>query len=321
MKKKIMTWLSGIFLVCMMILAMPSVKAEAYGLTQTSATQDTITIAWSPEAKALNYKVYLVTRDEAYNSIETLYQTLTPDVTNATITGVQPGSKVNVKVTYDCPNWNNTQIYTYTCASSSDLFTLPGKVQNVRQEKWWYWINQLSVVWDKQEGVDGYEFIVKDSKNKTVTKGTSNYAGSANLDVRNVKNSMVYTVQVRAYKYYSGKTCYGDWSTKTYCFTQAQVKKAKVSKKKLTVKWAKVNGATGYDIYVSTKPQSGYKKVKSVGKNTTSSTITKLSGKKFNAKKTYYVYVVTKKKVGKKTNTSGRLYYWNTKSTSFGYFQ
>ena len=64
-------------------------------------------------------------------------------------------------------------------------------------------------------------------------------------------------------------------------------------------------------------PQSrkkGYKKVKSVGKNTTKLTIRKFKGKKINPKKTYYMYVETKKKNGSKVNKSGRLYYWNTKS-------
>jgi hypothetical protein len=49
-------------------------------------------------------------------------------------------------------------------------------------------------------------------------------------------------------------------------------------------------------------------------------TIPKLKGKAFSSKKTYYVYAETKKKNGKKVNTSGHLYYWNTKNTGYGYF-
>lgn len=131
MKKKMMTWLSGCFMVCLILLAMPSVKAEAYGLTQTGVAKDAISIAWSPEAKALNYKVYLITYDENYNSIETLYQTLTPDMTSTTIAGLQPGCKVRVKVTYDWPSYDNTRTYTSICGSDYELFTLPGKVPMV----------------------------------------------------------------------------------------------------------------------------------------------------------------------------------------------
>ena len=94
----------------------------------------------------------------------------------------------------------------------------------------------------------------------------------------------------------------------------------KVKKGSLSFQWGKVGGASGYDVYISTKPKKGYKKVKSVGKNTTKLTIRKFKGKKINPKKTYYMYVETKKKNGSKVNKSGRLYYWNTKSKNFGYF-
>ena len=93
-----------------------------------------------------------------------------------------------------------------------------------------------------------------------------------------------------------------------------------MKKGSLSFQWGKIGGASGYDVYISTKPKKGYKKVKSVGKNTTKLTIRKFKGKKINPKKTYYMYVETKKKNGSKVNKSGRLYYWNTKSKNFGYF-
>ena len=109
---------------------------------------------------------------------------------------------------------------------------------------------------------------------------------------------------------------------KIQCFNQARIKETsiKVKKGSLSFQWGKVGGASGYDVYISTKPKKGYKKVKSVGKNTTKLTIRKFKGKKINPKKTYYMYVETKKKNGSKVNKSGRLYYWNTKSKNFGYF-
>jgi hypothetical protein len=127
-------------------------------------------------------------------------------------------------------------------------------------------------------------------------------------------------MQVRAYTTLNGQTYYGDWSDAAYFFTQPRITKAKVSGNKLTVKWKKVGGATGYDIYVSTKPTTGYKKVKSVSAKASSVTLTKLKGKKISSKKKYYVYIATKKKTSTGTYTSGKLYYWNTKNSSFGYF-
>ena len=119
----------------------------------------------------------------------------------------------------------------------------------------------------------------------------------------------------------NGKT-YATPKAKIQCFNQARIKETsiKVKKGSLSFQWGKVGGASGYDVYISTKPKKGYKKVKSVGKNTTKLTIRKFKGKKINPKKTYYMYVETKKKNGSKVNKSGRLYYWNTKSKNFGYF-
>lgn len=107
-------------------------------------------------------------------------------------------------------------------------------------------------------------------------------------------------------------------TAKTYCITQARVRSVKLSNKKLTIKWNKVPGATGYDIYVSTKKNSGYKKVKSVSAKASSCTITKFNRKKL-TKKRYYVYVETKKKVGRKTYKSNGLYAWQSNSSGYIY--
>ena len=117
-----------------------------------------------------------------------------------------------------------------------------------------------------------------------------------------------------------GQTYTTPWSSYAYCFTQPRIKSVKVSGNKLTVKWDKINGATSYDVYVSTKKTTGYKKVATVGKSKSSATIKKFKGKKFKSSKKYYVYVAAAKKVGKKRYDSGRLYYWNSKSSGYGYF-
>jgi len=78
----------------------------------------------------------------------------------------------------------------------------------------------------------------------------------------------------------------------------------------LNVRWNKIAGVTGYDIYVSTKRDSGYKKVASVGRNTTRTNISRFNKKKFSKNKGYYVYVEAKKKVGKTTYKSNSRNTW-----------
>ena len=76
----------------------------------------------------------------------------------------------------------------------------------------------------------------------------------------------------------------------------AKVKKSNKAKKSVVISWKKVSGANGYQIYVSTKKKSGYKKVADVKK--TSATIKKKKG-------IYYVKVrAFKKAEGKKLSGS-----------------
>ena len=74
------------------------------------------------------------------------------------------------------------------------------------------------------------------------------------------------------------------------------------SKKKITVKWKKIKGATSYTIYASTKQNSGFKKIKTISaKKKSSYTFKKIGKKKLKKKKRYYVRVAYNTKVGKKT--------------------
>lgn len=311
MKKSLKALAVGILFAASLVLA-PSVKAEAYGLEQTNLATNSITIRWQAEPEAIKYNVYI--QNESYEDV--LYTTLPASQTSLTLPNLPAGSEKDITVKYVYLDYDNEENESYV--GYGDFRTLPGKVTNVRQEKWWYFIEQLDAVWDLQSAVDGYEYYIKTTKGKVVEhrSGTVRSASCA------VSNSKIYTVEVRAYSTINGQTYYGPWSDKAYCFTQPRIKSLKKSGKKITVKWGKVEGATGYDIYVSTKPKTGYKKVKTVKANKSSYTITKIGKKKLSAKKKYYVYIATVKKVGGRRYDSGKLYYWNTKSgaNSFNYF-
>ena len=70
---------------------------------------------------------------------------------------------------------------------------------------------------------------------------------------------------------------------------------------KIKLKWAKVSGAKDYNVLMSTSRDGKYKKVKSLSKKAKSVTLTKFGKKRLNKYKTYYIKVVAKIKVGKKT--------------------
>lgn len=122
------------------------------------------------------------------------------------------------------------------------------------------------------------------------------------IKIKGVKaGSVTFTVTVKS----SSKTVY----TKTIKVTvkneplktPAKVKqlKPKAGKKKATIKWKKVSGASGYQIQMSKKKKSGYKTVKKVG-----SSKSKYVKKKLKSKKKYYFRVRAYVK-----NSSGQVKY------------
>ena len=212
----------------------------------------------------------------------------------------------------------------YTGYSSNGyVYTKMTPVKNIKQVEWYKYAKSLHVEWDRKPGNNvQYEYRFTTNKGKVIKTEVT----SSNSFSHGIKNNQIYKVQVRAirtpYSSYStvGKQVTG-WSAAEYMFTQPTITSAKVKGGKLTIKWDKINGATNYTIYASTKQSKGYKKVGSVSSKKGSFTIKKLKGKKFKAGKTYYVYVVANKKVKGKVITKDVTYTYQIKggSVSEGY--
>lgn len=314
MRKSMKKLLVAAFMLAAFFALVPSVEAKAYGITQTNPSKNSITVTWEAKNDAINYSVYV---GEDYSSLA-LVATLPATATSYTVTNLPAGCERCVQVKYTYKRTYSDTVYESSVGSEYNLRTIPDKIQNVRQEKWWYFIKTFDVTWDDQEAIDSYEYIIYKNTGKKLQSGKT--TGIKCSSTKKISNTMVYKVKVRGTSTICGQTYTTPWSSYAYCFTQPRIKSVKVSGNKLTVKWDKINGATSYDVYVSTKKTTGYKKVATVGKSKSSATIKKFKGKKFKSSKTYYVYVAAAKKVGKKRYDSGRLYYWNSKSSGYGYF-
>ena len=72
----------------------------------------------------------------------------------------------------------------------------------------------------------------------------------------------------------------------------SSLKETSASTTSISLSWKKAKNCTGYEVYTSTKKGSGFKKVKTISKNSTVTyTMKKASGKKLAANKSYYVKV------------------------------
>lgn len=274
-------------------------------LKQTAADKTSATVSFQAAEGATSYNVYY----KEYGTDDFISAGNTTDTTY-TITGLKSGVNYVVKI---CSSNGIEESYGST---NYNIVTLPDKLTGLHQKYWWYFAKSLDVAWDAQSGADGYEVILLDDKGKKVTRQTLT-GFSATTSFSKMKDK-VYTVKARSFLTFNGQKYYSSYAS-IRCLNQARITNIKVSGSKLTLKWGKVSGATGYQIYVSTNQKKGYKKVATVNSKKNSCTVKKFKGKKFSSKKTYYVYVKTVCNKGKSKNTSGALYYWNSKTGGWGW--
>lgn len=134
-----------------------------------------------------------------------------------------------------------------------------------------------------KDGTDGaeYQFCKKDG---TVVDDGECYRGDKITSAELAKRQ-VYYVRARFYVYDNDyNKIYSNWGQKKFFISSPELDSpasAKTLRKNSAViKWNKVAGAKKYEIYCSTKPNSGYKKIGTTTK--TSFKVTKLGGKKIN---------------------------------------
>ncbi|MBQ6874387.1 MAG: leucine-rich repeat protein [Clostridia bacterium] len=154
----------------------------------------------------------------------------------------------------------------------------------------------ITLKWSKIAGADGYRVYQYNAKTKRWVK-VKDVTGTS-LKMNKLTAGTKYKFRVKAYTKDDG-TIWGAYSstfeTATKCKTPSIIKLT-TTKGKASFTWSNVSGESGYQVYYSTKKDSGYKKVASYKANVVKGSKSKLtSGKK------YYFKVRAYKKVNGKT--------------------
>lgn len=318
--KKMRNKITMMFAVLFVLALAPAMKAEAYGVEQTTATKNSATIVWTPDMSSYCVGYYVYVNGTAVSNL------LPVGTSTYNITGLSQGTPYFVEI---------AEIYVY---SDGDMVAYSGGSETVRTTP--NKISKTEVSWTKSDYItiyaadpdvyttssggtylyaDGYEIKIKDKNNKvrkTIKEaynwtiyGAAKESFTAPSKLKN--KGMIYTI--RPYiQLDNGTKVYGDAITKV-AVPQAKVTKIKsYSSSSYRVTWKKVTGATGYTIYRVTSDDDGNwkstKKIKKVSKNTTSYTIkrsymnsrkkgimviangVKIKGKKYNSTRSYYTY-------------------------------
>ena len=164
--------------------------------------------------------------------------------------------------------------------------------------------NSNKITWKKVSGASGYEVYRSNSKSgkyskvKTITSGsTLNYTNTG------LTTGTTYYYKVRAYRTVNGKKVYSSYSSIVSAKPTLKTPSVKLTSgsRKATVKWGKVAGASGYEVYRATSKSGKYSKVKTVGSGSTTS----YTNSSLTKNKTYYYKVRAYRTVkGKKVYSS-----------------
>ena len=132
----------------------------------------------------------------------------------------------------------------------------------------------LKITWKKVSGAAGYE-VYRAASQKGTYKLVSTRNGGNNVSYTNgkLKTGKKYFYKVRAFGTVNGKKLYSPYSAvKSGKPVPATVKVTAVknlSGNRIQLKWKKVKGANGYQIYRATKKNGKYKNIKTIKKGST----------------------------------------------------
>lgn len=268
--------------------------ANVTGLTQTAAGTNSVSMAWNTYPGASAYIVYGYIN---YNWT----QVATVSTNSATITGVAATTSTKFSVVAVKNVTGGTVIGERS--GGVEMKTVPIKVSRIAMQYYWDVLKEAKYIWTDVNNADGYQYEVKSANGKkTYFRATST---NSSTYVKPFPRGIFVKARVRAYVTVGNKVYYGAWSPYTYHASSKKVTAKRSSNgKKISLKWKKVSGACGYQVYVSTKSNGGFKKVKSLSSKKSSYTITKCGKKKLKKGKTYYVQLRYQTKVGKKKVSS-----------------
>ena len=231
--------------------------------------------------------------------------------TNYTSLGVlKIGQKVEILGTDSATGWykikyNNGYGYVsnkYLKIDSSNQQSPTLSKPTVKVSSNSYNSNKLS--WNKVTGSSGYEVLRATSKTgtyksvKTITSGST-----VSYTDKSLATGTTYYYKVRAYKTVDKKKVYSSYSSVVSAKPVLKTPSVKLTSgsKKATIKWEKISGASGYEVYRATSKSGKYSKIKTITKNSTVSYVNSSLTKN----KTYYYKVRAYRTVnGKKIYSS-----------------
>ena len=259
----------------------PSKPGTVLTLNASRGSYNSIKISWDKVEDADGYKIYTCKSNDGKYTLKSTIED--NNTTNIKISGLNTNTTYYYKIrTYKI--YNNKNIYgNYSTVVSAKPTLLKPKIKAEVSS-----YNSNCISWNEISGASGYAVYASTSKDGkyTLKKTISGKCNVSYVDI-NLNTNTTYYYKVRAYRTVGTKKVYSSYSS----IVSVKPVLSKISltvsstTKKATLKWNKILGASGYEVYSSTTANGTYKLKKKI---TTSSTISYIDSNLVSGKTYYY---------------------------------
>lgn len=262
----------AIFLSFVFMLSLSGISAAASNATMVNTNSsfsvskvgyDSIFISWTPLEGAESYEILRAVTENSQTGptipSQDDFKSVKKDVTDTSYTdkGLEPYQ------TY----WYQVKAVVGNSSLTMGTGNARPEYDNTKNVKAMSNGDDVTITWDMVDGATQYAVTRSYVVNGTVIKDDYEKIVNSNIFTTDKDNSKIYIYKVTAYlekktddsvqKFYGGTDC-----EKIYVMTAPEnVQAVSQNYNTITVNFSQVEGATGYNIYRSTKKASGYKKI------------------------------------------------------------
>lgn len=175
-------------------------------VNMTASTSSSISLCWEPVSKAEGYRIYL--KSSGSDSFDLYKEIIGGDASSCDLQDLESAQVDDVKITA-FKHYSN-ELYESDDADQITVYTLPDKVSQHTgsQEE-----GVLSIKWDAQKNVSGYELQYAEDIDfhKHITE-TVNDGASDEFTIDGLTPESVFYIRIRAYVNVCDDRAYGEWS-------------------------------------------------------------------------------------------------------------
>lgn len=249
-------------------------KTAAPSVTVKELTYNKVQVTWNKVKDAAGYRVYRKVEGGSWEKLKLVSDT----ITSYTDSTVVPGTKYYYTVRGYCKPAGKALWGSYKTSKAITTKTAAPTLVSAKSTSY----NKIKITWKSVDGANGYRVYRKTAGGSWKTLKNVSAATTSYTDTK-ATTGTTYYYTVKSYRKVNGKTVWGRYKSsgikavaKTAAPTLVSAKILSSGKTKIT--WKKVDGATGYRIYV--KGNNGkWTKIRTVGASTTSYTYSKSYGK------------------------------------------